>query len=111
MTAYDELLGAAQNLETLVKRYRTAIETGDASTRTRVPTGDKTHATSRLVENVTLTAAYAYVNSMPNGPASRPAVSRDAHDESIDAEARRIAASTPFRAAIEAAVKMIIVRQ
>lgn len=107
--AYDELRESVQGTLDLLHRYQVAIQAGDATTRTTVPHGDGSRASARLVETVTLAAARAWANEMPYaGPAFETV---DQHAAWVENEARKIAARTEFRAAIDAAVKMILVKQ
>lgn len=106
--AYDELHSLATQLMKALERYEVAIQAGDARTRTAVPTGDGTTATGRLVEAATLAAARAWANALPYDGPDGNADTRADHVEHV---ARRIAARTEFRVAVDAVVKMILVRQ
>lgn len=109
MTAYSEMHAAALEMLRLVKRYETAITVGDSSTRSSTPAGDGSHATGRLVEVTTLSAARAYINA--GGDPTLGTGDRDERDANIDHAARRLAARPEFRAAINAAVNMVLTRQ
>ena len=107
--AYDEIREAAEHVLGLVRRYQVAIQAGDATTRTTVPHGDGSHASGRLVEAATLAAARAWANS--TSYAGPPDANVDQRADWVEHEARRVAARTEFRAAVEAVVKTILVRQ
>lgn len=105
--AYEELETAAKRVVELLKRYEVAISTGDVSTRGNSPIADRTHPTGRLMETTTLAAARAYVNAEQSFASY---MSTDERDAAVDNAARLVAAKPEFRAAVKAAIQMVLSR-
>lgn len=106
MSTYDELTRVAAQMQRALEGAKTVIETGDLQTRTVIPTGDRSEPTNRLLEVATLQAARAFCKARP--PARGGYDTEEARDRAVEQDARALAATTEFRTAITAAVRIAV---